>query len=347
MCSTQCPLGINVADYTAELRTRRNNRLETSIGSLLAHRFAEVEKIARGGLSLGVLANRVHTIEALTKALHAIIPFAPVWSPAIGKSPDRVFRAEAEPEIVYFPACVSRIMGSSNLAKASVAETVLTVADRAGVKVRLPQSVTGVCCGQIWGHRGFAEGRRYMANHLVETMWEWSDGGQVRVMCDVTSCTKTILSEVEDDLTKQNAEHYRQIEVVDIVPWLHTDVLPRLEITDPKRSVALHPTCASVELGVDTEMQAIGAACAGEAVTPLHWGCCGVAGDRGFVYPELSDGAQRDELAELAGRAFDGYYSLARTCEIGLSERSGHEFESIIYLVEEATRQTRAEAETL
>ncbi len=342
MCATQCPVGINVGDYTAELRTKRNNKLELSLGSLLAHRFAEVEKIARGGLRLGVLANRMHTIETVTKALHGLIPFSPVWSPAIGKSPLPVVRAVAQPEIAYFPACVTRIMGSSNLAKPSVAETVLRVADRAGIKVRLPQSVTGVCCGQIWGHRGFEEGRGYIANQLVERMWEWSDGGRVRVMCDVTSCTKTILSEVDGDLSDKNRERYQQIDVVDIVPWLLADVLPRLEVTKPKQSIALHPTCASVELGVSGQMQAIGDACACETVTPLNWGCCGVAGDRGFIYPELSDGAQRDEQEELSGRIFDGYYSLARTCEIGLSERSGHEFESIVYLVEEATRGSGA-----
>ena len=340
MCETKCPVGINVAEYTAELRAERNNKAETSLGSVLARRYAEVERIARGGLAMGVLANKFHTMEVLTKAVHKLVPFSPVWSPAIGKSPMPLFRSESAPEIAYFPACVTRIMGSSNLGKASVTETVLTVAARAGIKVRLPKSVTGVCCGQIWKHRGYATGRRYMANHLVESMWEWSDGGQVSVMCDVTSCTQTILREVADQLTEENAERYRQIKVVDIAPWLVEDVMPRLEVTTPKQSVALHPTCACVELGVDKLLQTIGNACAQEAVTPLHWGCCGVAGERGFMYPELADGAQRDELAELAGRVFDGYYSVARTCEIGLSERSGHQYESIVYLVEEATRRS-------
>jgi D-lactate dehydrogenase len=338
MCATACPVGINVADYTAELRGQRNNRLEDSLAKLLARRFAQVEKVAKGGLSLGVIANRLHGVEAVTKALHRLVPFSPVWSPAIGKSPPVVTRAEAEPEVVYFPSCVSRIMGSSNLEKPSLAETVLTLADRAGIRVRLPGSVEGVCCGQIWGHRGYAAGRRHMVNHLVENMWQWSDGGRVKVMCDVSSCTKTILSEVADELSGKNKERYGQIEVVDIVPWLLKDVLIRLEVTEPKATVALHPTCAAVELGLGKDVQAIGDACALEAVTPSYLGCCGIAGDRGFIYPELADAAQRDELAELSGRSFDGYYSLARTCEIGLSERSGHQFESLAYLVEEVTR---------
>ncbi|MGD0984406.1 MAG: FAD-binding and (Fe-S)-binding domain-containing protein [Acidimicrobiales bacterium] len=338
MCGTECPVGINVAEYSAELRAERNNKAETAFGSLLARRYAEVEKFARGGLAMGVLANKAHAMEALTKGVHKLIPFSPVWSPAIGSSPTPVFRTENAPEVVYFPACVTRIMGSSNLAKPSVTATVLTLADRAGIKVRLPKSVAGVCCGQIWEHRGYAAGQRYMANHLVDSMWKWTDGGRLRVMCDVTSCTKTILRDITDQLTEENVKRHRKMTVVDIAPWLLEDVLPRLEVTRPKRSVALHPTCACVELGVDKHVQAIGEVCAREAVTPAHWGCCGTAGDRGFMYPELSDGAQRDEHAELAGRDFDGYYSLARTCEIGLSQRSGHEYESIVYLVEEATR---------
>lgn len=340
MCATQCPVGINVGDYTAELRVERAGRLETSLATLLAHRFGEVEKVARGGLSMGALANRLHTMEAVTRAVHRLVPFSPVWSPAMGASPTPVFRAELSPEIAYFPACVTRIMGPSGARKPSVAETVLTIADRAGIKVRLAGSVAGVCCGQIWEHRGYASGQRFMANRLVERMWEWSDGGRVPVMCDVTSCTQTILRNVAGQLTGPNLERYGRMTVVDIAPWLAEGVLARLEVTTPKTSVALHPTCACVQLGVEQQIQAIGDTCAHEAVVPRNWGCCGVAGDRGFIYPELSDGAQRDEQAELAGRTFDGYYSVAGTCEIALSERSGHDFESIVYLVEEATRPT-------
>ena len=56
------------------------------------------------------------------------------------------------------------------------------------------------------------------------------------------------------------------------------------------------------------------------------------------LHPELSDGAQLCELAEVAQESYDGYYSVARTCEIGLSQRSSKKYESIVYLVREATR---------
>ena len=207
------------------------------------------QRIARGGLAMGVLANKTHSMEALTKALHKLIPFSPVWSPAIGRSPTPVFRARGRSRDRLFPCVRDADHGLLEPRKA------LGHRDRpyprrpAGIKVRLPRSVTGVCCGRIWERRGYTAGRRYMANHLVESIWEWSDGGRVRVMCDITSCTKTILRDVVDQLTEANSERYRNITVVDIAPWLLEDVMPRLRVTRPKQSVALHPTCACVELG--------------------------------------------------------------------------------------------------
>ncbi len=68
-----------------------------------------------------------------------------------------------------------------------------------------------------------------------------------------------------------------------------------------------------------------------------HCASCGAGGDRGFLYPELADAAVHDEAMEVAGRSFEGAYSLAKTCEIVLSDRTGHSFESLAYLVDEAT----------
>ena len=70
---------------------------------------------------------------------------------------------------------------------------------------------------------------------------------------------------------------------------------------------------------------------------PNNTHCCGAAGDRGFVFPEVARSAVRDEKNEVAGRSFDGYYSLARTCEISLLQTMDRPYESIVYLVDETT----------
>ena len=67
-------------------------------------------------------------------------------------------------------------------------------------------------------------------------------------------------------------------------------------------------------------------------------GCCAFAGDRGLLYPELTASATKKETAEVNARDYDGYYSSNITCEIGMSEATGKDYVSIVYLVEKASR---------
>nr|MBA3685109.1 hypothetical protein [Planctomycetota bacterium] len=67
-------------------------------------------------------------------------------------------------------------------------------------------------------------------------------------------------------------------------------------------------------------------------------GCCGFAGDRGLLVPELTAGATAIESAEVLAGGFDGHYSCGRTCELGLELATGKPYTSFVYLVDEATR---------
>jgi D-lactate dehydrogenase len=66
--------------------------------------------------------------------------------------------------------------------------------------------------------------------------------------------------------------------------------------------------------------------------------CCGFAGDRGFLHPELTAAATAPEAAEVGRQSFDAYLCTNRTCEIGLERATGRPYESVIYLLEELTR---------
>lgn len=177
-----------------------------------------------------------------------------------------------------------------------------------------------------------------MANRIVGRMWQWTKRGRIPIVCDVSTCTMTLLNDLPPVLSKENARRYKKLHIMDINEWLKEDVLPKLEVTSRFKSVVLHPTCGCVQTGTDATMREVAEVCAEKVTVPLNWGCCGVAGDRGFLHPELSDGAQHYEMQEVARQDYDGYYSVARTCEIGLSQRSQKNYESMIYLVEEATR---------
>ena len=85
-------------------------------------------------------------------------------------------------------------------------------------------------------------------------------------------------------------------------------------------------------------LEQLAGAVAERVVNPVSAGCCGFAGDRGWLHPELPAAALRPEVAELAGDCHDAYVSSNRTCEIGLSRESGHAYRSVVHLLEEATR---------
>jgi D-lactate dehydrogenase len=348
LCSTVCPSGVDIAYLTDHERAEAHGWALQKVMALAADRFGLVEEALRWGIRSGCAIDAGTGGRAMTygtAAARRLIPFMPQWSHSMSAPPDRLRCQPADPEVVYFPACVSRMMGSSGLGKDSIMTTVLRVADRAGISVRLPSDATGLCCGQIWAHKGFPEGNRVMANRLVEALWRWSEQGRLPVMCDVTSCARTMLLELEHEnfgppdriLSDVNRDRHAQLRIIDIAEWLHDRVLPRIEITNKKPAVLVHPTCACTELGLGEKIAAVAAACAEEVTVATSLGCCGAGGDRGFLYPELADAAVREEAAEIAGRRFDGAYSFAKTCEIVLTDRTGHPFESLAYLVDEST----------
>jgi D-lactate dehydrogenase len=339
MCHTQCPVGINTGLWTDYLRGQNATAAEKGLATWVAKNFATVEHVLRGTMDLGSLTNKVgHSLEHLTQAFHHLVPFAPVWVNAMTKAPPEIHNEIDEPDFVYYATCVSRMMGSSAAGKKSVAETVLEIGRRAGFKMLLAKDTRGTCCGQIWEHKGFEAGFAYMANLIVQRMWKWSAQGRVPIVVDVSTCNLTLTQDLPRVLTDENARRYQKLHLLDINEWLQVDVLPKLKVSSKLKSVVLHPTCGCVQTGSQAAMLEVAKACADEATIPIHWNCCGTAGDRGFYHPELTDGAQLYEQQEVAQKDYDGYYSVAKTCEINLSQRSGKNYESIAYLVEEATR---------
>ena len=72
-------------------------------------------------------------------------------------------------------------------------------------------------------------------------------------------------------------------------------------------------------------------------VVPSEVGCCGFAGDKGFMVPELNRWALRKLKPQLQVAGVARGFSNSRTCEIGLTTNSGVNYKSIAYLVDEVT----------
>ena len=115
-------------------------------------------------------------------------------------------------------------------------------------------------------------------------------------------------------------------------------MLPKLDIHPVDEKVVLHPNCSLRKLGLDGKMLNIAKRCAKSATVPLNLGCCAFAGDRGLLFPELTKSATEKETTEVLTKNYDGYYSSNIPCEIGMSEATGKDYVSIVYLVDKASR---------
>ena len=88
---------------------------------------------------------------------------------------------------------------------------------------------------------------------------------------------------------------------MDAVAFTAETLLPRLTVTTPLASVALHPTCSATRMGLADTLRRVAEAVADSVTVPVNWGCCAFAGDRGLLHPELTASATVRQAAELAG----------------------------------------------
>ncbi len=238
---------------------------------------------------------------------------------------------------VYVPSCVTRIF-ASNDKESSLAAIVVEVASRAGVPVWIPPHVAGNCCGMPFSSKGYAAAQADLANQMIGRLWEWSDGGRLPVVLDTSPCAWTLRT-ARAVLTEENRKKWDGMRILDAIEFARQHVLPNLPIRRKAGSIALHPVCSVVKMGLVPTLREVAGACASEVFVPLESGCCGFAGDRGFLVPELTEAATSRQAAEIRARDFDGYYSSSRTCEIGMSRATGKTWRSIWALLAEVSRQ--------
>lgn len=342
LCATACPVDINTGALVKRLRRESHSPLANNLALLVAKNFKPLTALVKTGLQAGAGVNRLfgrQTLSHLTQAVKKVVPAMPLWSSQLNASADisRYLQPGPTPpqaEVVYFPTCISRTMGGSADNKKGVVETMISVSEKAGVKCFIPDNIGGVCCGQIYSSKGYSKAFAFTANDTISKIWEWTDAGRLPLVLDITSCTHT-LQTCRPVLTPENRQKYDALKIIDSIDYIADYLLPKVSIARLKDKVVLHPVCSLQKMGLEGKFLKIARALAHQVEVPLHAGCCGMAGDRGFLFPELTRSATLPEASDVKQQDYDGYYSSAKTCEIALSEAVGKNYESIIYLLDE------------
>ncbi|GAB3515289.1 FAD-binding and (Fe-S)-binding domain-containing protein [Photobacterium alginatilyticum] len=338
LCADRCPVGINTGDLMRKLREDHSG-MAKSIARWTANNFNGITAATRVGLSA---ANGMHSVlgsknmQALSKAAHKLSgQKIPLWTPHMPRSAGKMPKPEAliihsvsKQKVVYFPSCASRNMGTEKKAMDArpLAEVTMSLLAKAGYEVVLPNDLNSQCCGMPYKSKGFVDTANSKAKQLEEALWAASEQGTLPVLMDTSPCASLSKDTLRKDIT-----------IYEPFKFVADFVMPRLDITPQDEPVMLHITCTSRRKGLAGVMQQVTEACANQVIIPEDIQCCGFAGDKGFTTPELNESALSPLKAQVPDNCKEGY-SNSRTCEIGLSEHSGIEYRSILYLVDKVSQ---------
>jgi D-lactate dehydrogenase len=346
LCAIACPVSINTGDLTRHLRASRHSPFSRRLAVWAAQHFASMEKGVRFGLRAGHTLQHflgVRGVTVLSRLARVLLrQKLPLWlAPMpLAASPVLPITRRESAYAVYFPSCLTRTLGAlpGESAEMSAAEALVTVSRRAGKLMWIPDGAAGHCCGTPFSSKGYVEAHQFMVNRAVESLWEWTDRGRLPVVIDTSVCTHG-LKACRSALSVESAARFDRLTIWDSVEFAAEHVLPKVTVRRRERCTVLHPVCSLVEMNLAGKFERIARACSERVVVPPSAGCCAFAGDRGWLFPELTESATRDETAEVRATKADGFYSSSRTCEVALSRATGRVYRSYLFLLEWATRE--------
>ncbi len=266
-----------------------------------ADHFAATTRVVRGALAA---ADRVHGAVG-TRAMRGALDRArrlsggrlPKWTPAMPR-PVR-FRPQAPAAaatgadaVVYFPSCAARNMGAARGrdGRDPLPEVAQRLFAKAGFRTIIPAALDGLCCGQPFESKGLFDAADRKAGELEAVLRETSDNGRLPIVFDTSPCAYRMRRFLGERLRVQ-----------DCIEFVHDTVLPRVTLIHTIASVALHPVCSVRKMGLAEKLERIAVRCGARVTVPESVQCCGFAGDRGFMHPELNEHALRHLRAALPG----------------------------------------------
>ncbi len=186
LCAVDCPVAINTGDLVKQLRREKTRRWDRAIAMLLVKRFGWAERLVTAALWSGTLVNRLtghNTIGTTTQFLKRFIADIPYWHREL--KAERIPKNRIQPheaEFIYLPACMSRMMGGT-------ATKMMEVASRVGVRMYLPSTSHGMCCGQAFSSKGYIDAAVAKQVEWIERAWQLSDQGRLTIVTDLGSCS--------------------------------------------------------------------------------------------------------------------------------------------------------------
>ena len=342
LCQLACPVDINTGTMIKEIRSEKISKTADSVASLIADNMDIVTDAMRKVLSAVNFFHKIlgsKTMQFLSDLFRKIsFGKIPRWNKFFPTAADKILldsNKVSELKVVYFPSCIARSMGVTVNSDTDKSLTTVTInlLKKAGYEIIFPENLNKLCCGMPFASKGFVKQGNQKSVELLSALIKASDEGKYPILFDTSPC----LQRIKEFIEKKNKPFYNALKIYEPVEFILDFVIDKLDIEKKNEPIALHITCSSRKMNLEEKFKQLASKFSDEVIIPAEVGCCGFAGDRGFTYPELNKSALKDLKNAIPHDCYEGF-SNSKTCEIGLSEHSGIEYRSIIYLVDKYSK---------
>lgn len=327
MCATACPVGIDTGALVKRLRSEATPRSQQMAWTAAAGHWARTITAAARALSTAKRVPRLATAGSRAARRIVGVDSVPLWDsrlPTGGRQ--RKPRSSVEPVAVFMPSCVGTMFGPEP-GYPGVTAALLLLCESVGIEVLIPEGIEDSCCGTPFASKGMVTAHERMRNRMEAWLWQATDRARLPVIVDASSCSEGLtglLDQIE-------ASYGRTITVVDAVTFTFDSILPKLpEVPVRLPSLVVHPTCSTARLGQTATLMAVASRIADTIHVAPDWGCCGFAGDRGLLHPELTASATAVQASQIRDLDATAHASANRTCEIGMTRAARRKFVHVL-----------------
>lgn len=320
MCATRCPIGINTGEMIKALKVA--NR-QPDIANFAQSHINGLSKVARGMINVSHAIGSQNSAK-LSNKMHSIfkgIPILPVSLPKAVNPITKYMNDDAKQSVVYFVSCVNRTFAEGTKDHVSVADHTLSLFKKSGFHAIFPENYTSLCCGQPFESTKELLANEKSVNRVNDALLKASQNGEYPVYIDNAPCALKLFEAQDQGLLDS------RIKLYDAATFLVEKVLPALTIVNKREHLSLHIPCSATKMKAVPALTKLAEACTDD-LSFTNIACCGYAGNKGMLVPELNANGLR-LLKKNIPESCDHGVSMSRTCQIGLTEHSGIEYQSI------------------
>jgi D-lactate dehydrogenase len=311
VCSINCPVKINTADLIKEIMFDNKSKFANVLADKVSDNLVVLESIMKTGISIGsskYVNSMTKNVNKITKVKLPIInhQFKPVKS---------IFSQAIIPDILYIPACTSRLMGGGE--ERDLVNQHIYVAERIGINIKIPNEIYGKCCGLSFSSKGFKNQSEKIEKDFIEFIKSETNNFEIPVLIDSSSCYYHLL---------QNNKGINLLDTLGFIE-LHLEKI-KLEFKNIP-IFNFFPNCSiKVKNDIDKISRIIHYLSPESKILDSPY-CCGSAGDKGIVFPEIvSSSFKNVDFTDFENNC----YSSNISCELSINTYLGTKLKSLIYI---------------